>query len=279
MYGSSEFTSLSDDINHTVCVLKSYIDAAEKRFEQELLLAKTIQDSSLPRKFDFNHKGFEVYATMDPAREVGGDFYDVFFVDTDKLALVMADVSGKGIPSALFMMRSKTALRGYAETGRTPEEICRRAGNELCVGNELSMFVTVWIAIVDLASGNVCYVNAGHEYPAIKRRNGNYKIFKDKHFPALGAMEDIQYREYEMHLDPGDCLFVYTDGVPEALNRAGEQYGLNRMISALNDCADRSMHDLLQSIREDVRKFAGNAEQFDDLTMMGFRYLGPEVDE
>ncbi len=279
VYGSSEFASLSDDINHTVFVLKSYIDAAEKRFEQELLLAKTIQDSSLPRKFDFNHKGFEVYAAMDPAREVGGDFYDVFFVDTDKLALVMADVSGKGIPAALFMMRCKTALRGYAETGRTTEEICRRVGNELCAGNELSMFVTVWIAIVDLANGNVCYVNAGHEYPAIKRRDGNYKIFKDKHFPALGAMEDIQYREYEMHLDPGDCLFVYTDGVPEALNRAGEQYGLSRMISALNDCADRSMHDLLQSIREDVSRFAGNAEQFDDLTMMGFRYLGPEVDE
>ncbi len=276
VYTSSEFASLSDDINLTVDVLKGYIDAAEKRMEQELLLAHNIQDAALPKNFTFNHQGFEIFATMDPAREVGGDFYDFFFVSADKIALVIADVSDKGVPAALFMMRSKTAIRGLAESGYEPAEIFYRVNNELCEGNELNMFVTVWMGIFDLNTGDVKCLNAGHEYPAIMRKGGAFKIFKDKHRLPLGAMKDMKYDGYEMHLDPGDCLYVYTDGIPDAINEREEQYGLERMLKALNSFKDASMEGLLQAVKADQDAFVGKADQFDDITMIGFRYNGPQ---
>ena len=276
VYNSSEFASLSDDINLTVDVLKGYIDAAEKRIEQELLLAHTIQDSALPKNFTFAHKGFEIYAVMDPAKEVGGDFYDFFFVDVDKMALVIADVSGKGIPAALFMMRSKTAIRSLAEGGMYPADAFVRVNKELCENNDINMFVTAWMGIIDLNTGIMRCVNAGHEYPAIQRRSGMFEIFKDKHRPPLGAMEDMTFEEYEMRLEPGDVLFVYTDGVPEAMNEANEQYGTERMLNTLNSDTEGSMTDLLADVKDDIEVFVGDAEQFDDITMMGFRYNGPQ---
>jgi len=276
VYTSSEFASLSDDINLTVDVLKGYISAAEKRFEQELLLAHNIQDAALPKNFIFNHKGFEIFATMDPAREVGGDFYDFFFVGPDRMALVIADVSDKGIPAALFMMRSKSAIRGLAESGYEPEEICYRVNNELCEGNELNMFVTVWMGIIDLTTGDMKCLNAGHEYPAIMRKDGDFKIFKDKHRLPLGAMKDMTYDSYMIHLDPGDCLYVYTDGIPDAINMDEEQYGLERALNALNIYKDASMEGLLQGVKADQNEFVGAADQFDDITMLGFKYYGPQ---
>ena len=274
VYASSEFTSLSDDINHTVTVLKGYIQAAEKRIEQELLLARTIQESSLPTQFDFNHEGFEIYASMNPAKVVGGDFYDFFFVDIDKLAMVIADVSGKGIPASLFMMRSKTAIRGLAEIGTPLAEIFNTTNKQLCEGNEACMFVTVWMGIIDLKNGDVRCINAGHEYPAVRRRDGDYELLKDRHCLPLGAMEDIQYKEYDMHLEPGDCIFVYTDGIPESLNKDTLQFGSERMLSVLNENKDLSMKDILSAEGEAVKVFKGDADQFDDETMMGFRYNG-----
>ena len=276
VYSSSEFASLSDDINLTVDVLKGYISAAEKRMEQELLLAHNIQDAALPKNFTFNHTGFELFATMDPAREVGGDFYDFFFVGPDRMALVIADVSDKGIPAALFMMRSKTAIRGLAESGLEPEEICFRVNNELCEGNELNMFVTVWIGIIDLSTGDMKCLNAGHEYPMLMRKGEDYKIFKDKHRLPLGAMKDMTYESYMMHLDPGDCLYVYTDGIPDAINVNEEEYGLGRALKALNLYKDASMEGLLQGVKADQDEFVGEAKQFDDITMIGFRYNGPK---
>jgi hypothetical protein len=166
VYNSSEFASLSDDINLTVDALKGYIEAAEKRIEQELMLARTIQASALPTNFDFNNDAFELYATMDPAKEVGGDFYDFFSVDSDRMALVMADVSGKGIPASLFMMRSKTTIRGLVERGLGPAAVLERVNNVLCAGNEASMFVTVWIGILDLRTGKVSAANAEPKNPA-----------------------------------------------------------------------------------------------------------------
>ena len=274
VYNSSEFASLSDDINLTVDALKGYIEAAERRMEQELLLAKTIQASALPKNFDFNQPSFELFATMDPAKEVGGDFYDFFFIDSDRMALVMADVSGKGIPAALFMMRSKTAIRGLTESGRSPGEVLTRVNNELCTNNEASMFVTVWIGIVDLRTGDICCANAGHEYPAVRRGEGPFESFRDKHGLPLGCMEDMKYREYDMHLDPGDTLFVYTDGVPEAINTAEEQYGEERMLRALSRNKKAVMKKLLPALKRDQDKFVGEADQFDDITMLGFRYFG-----
>jgi serine phosphatase RsbU (regulator of sigma subunit) len=276
VYSSSEFASLSDDINLTVDVLKGYISAAEKRMEQELQLAHNIQDASLTKIFTFTHKGFEVFATMDPAKEVGGDFYDFFFVGAEKMALVIADVSDKGIPAALFMMRSKTAIRGLAESGYEPEDIFCRVNNELCEGNELNMFVTVWMGMIDLDTGDMKCLNAGHEYPSLMRKDGDYEILKDKHHLPLGAMKGMTYKSYDIHLEPGDCLYVYTDGIPDAINVNEEEFGLDRMLNALNTYKDASMEGLLQGVKADQDAFVGEADQFDDITMLGFRYNGPQ---
>ncbi len=276
VYSSSEFASLSDDINLTVDVLKGYISAAEKRMEQELQLAHNIQDAALPKNLTFTHKGFEVFATMDPAKEVGGDFYDFFFVGAEKMALVIADVSDKGIPAALFMMRSKTAIRGLAESGYELEDIFCRVNNELCEGNELNMFVTVWMGIIDLDTGDMKCLNAGHEYPSVMRKDGDYEILKDKHHLPLGAMKGMTYKSYDIHLEPGDCLYVYTDGIPDAINISEEQYGIDRMLHALNTYKDASMEGLLRAVKVDQDAFVGEADQFDDITMLGFRYNGSQ---
>ncbi len=272
--GSSEFASLSDDINQTVDTLKGYITAAEKRIEQELELARTIQDSALPKDFVFPRKDLEICAVMHPAREVGGDFYDFFFVDRDRIAMVIADVSGKGIPAALFMMRAKTAIRGLAEAGRDPAEILERANSMLCEGNEAEMFVTVWLGIADLRTGQVKCANAGHEYPAVMRAGGGYELLKDKHGLALAAMDGMKYKEYELQLNPGDRLFVYTDGVPEAINDAMEQYGTARMLRALDAAGDGTLQAALSAVQTDLAAYVGDRDQFDDITMLNFAYRG-----
>ena len=274
---SSEFASLSNDINQTVSVLKGYIEAAEKRFEQELEFARTIQDSALPKNFAFPRRDFEIYATMDPAKEVGGDFYDFFFVNKHKLVLVIADVSGKGIPAALFMMRAKTAVRGLAESGQTPADIFFKANNALCEGNDAEMFVTVWLGIIDLTTGQMQCASAGHEYPVLLRAGGSYEVLKDKHSMALAGMEGIRFKEYTLQLNPGDKLFVYTDGIPEAINVKVEQYGMDRLTDAINRVKDASMAVTLPAVRKDIADFVGEADQFDDITMLGFAYFGPET--
>ena len=270
---SSEFASLSDDINQTVLTLKGYIKAAEKRIEQELILAKAIQESALPKNFRFpNRDEFEIYATMKAAKEVGGDFYDFFFVERDKIALVISDVSGKSIPAALFMMRSKTAIRSFAEEGASPWEIIVKANNELCEGNDAGMFVTTWIGIVDLKTGVVRCANAGHEYPTIMKKGQDYEILKDKHSMPLGAMPGTKAKEYEIQLEPGDRIFVYTDGVAEATNEKLEQFGLERMLDELNKDKDKPIDESLDLMFESLKKYKGNAEQFDDITMLGFEF-------
>ncbi|MBP5596507.1 MAG: SpoIIE family protein phosphatase [Pseudobutyrivibrio sp.] len=271
---SSEFASLSDDINQTVFTLKGYIAAAEKRIERELILARTIQESTLPKIFNFpGEKKFDLFAYMKTAKEVGGDFYDFFFVDRDKLALVIADVSGKGIPAALFMMRSKTAIRSLAESGASPEEIIFRANNTLCEGNDAEMFVTVWIGIIDLKTGVMKCANAGHEYPLIQRHGGDFDVIKDKHSLAIAAMPNTKAKEYEIVLEPGDRIFVYTDGVPEAVNPSLEQYGVNRAVDCLNGMKGVSVEESIKKVADEVIAFQGDAEQFDDITMLGFEFI------
>ena len=275
---SSEFASLSDDINQTVMALKGYIDAAEKRIEQELILARTIQASALPQVFKFpDREDLELFATMKPAKEVGGDFYDFFFVDRDNIALVIADVSGKGIPAALFMMRSKTAIRSYAKSGGTPEEIIAKANDALCEGNDAEMFVTVWIGIVDMVTGKMRCANAGHEYPVIKRAGGDYEIIKDEHTLPLAAIPGIKAKPYEVQLHHGDRIFVYTDGVPEAINDAEEQYGTDRLLAVLNSVKDKSVTETLPVVSESINEFKKEADQFDDITMLGFEIINPKV--
>lgn len=271
---SSEFASLSDDINQTVLTLKGYIKAAEQRIEQELIFARTIQASSLPQVFDFPGRDeIEIYASMKPAKEVGGDFYDFFFIDSDKIALVIADVSGKGIPAALFMMRSKTAIRSFAEAGGTPSEILIKTNEALCEGNDAEMFVTVWIGILDLKTGVMQCANAGHEYPAIKHADGEYELIKDKHSIVLAAMPGLKPSPYEITLKPCDRLFVYTDGVPEAINEQEEQYGTDKMIDVLNTTEGMSIEGTVKAVFENVNAFKGSADQFDDITMLGFELV------
>lgn len=267
---SAEFASLSEDINSTVSTLKRYIAEAENRINAELEFARAIQLSALPNVFPpFPERDeFELYASMDTAKEVGGDFYDFFLVDPDRLALVMADVSGKGIPAALFMMKSKTLIKSLAESGLSPAEILTAANEKLCEGNEAEMFVTVWLGLLHIPSGRMVCVNAGHEFPCLRRGNGEYELFRDKHGFVLGGMETARYSQYEIQMQPGDALFVYTDGVAEATDTAEQLFGTDRLLAALNSDSCSPPEQTLLKVKEAVSVFAGEAQQFDDITML-----------
>ena len=273
VHTSSEFTELSEDINKTVTALRGYIDEAEQRMKDELKMAAAIQDAALPKNFALPSKNIDLYALMTPAKQVGGDFYDFFYIGVDRLCLVIADVSGKGVPASLFMMRAKTAIKNYARSGNGAADLLEHVNNTLCEGNDAEMFVTVWIGILDLRTGRMQCANAGHEYPVIMRAGGDYELLKDKHGLVLAAMEDIPLKDYEIRLDPGDRLMVYTDGVPEAINEREEAYGTERLIRKLNRLKTVSQEMALEEVLQDIRNFAGDAEQFDDITMLGISYL------
>ena len=211
---------------------------------------------------------------MEPAREVGGDFYDFFLIDPDHLCLVIADVSGKGIPAALFMMISKTILQSVAMLGRGASDILKKTNEALCTNNNVDMFVTAWVGIVEISTGKLTAANAGHEYPVIKHADGSFELYKDKHGLVIGGMIDTVYNEYEIGLKPGDKLFLYTDGIPEASNSEGKMYGLDRLITALNQDSDGSAKEIVDNVRSSVAGFVKDAEQFDDLTMLCFEYNG-----
>ena len=244
--------------------------------EQELNTAANIQSDSLPSVFPAfpERNDFDIYASMDPAREVGGDFYDFYLLDEDRLCLIIADVSGKGIPAALFMMSSKILLQNYALAGCSPVEILRETNERICSGNKEDMFVTVWLGILDLRTGKLTAANAGHEYPIIHRKNQPFELLKDKHGFVLGGIAGMTYKQYEIQMEAEDEIFLYTDGVPDATNKANMLYGTERLLNALNHTADASPKELLDAVRADVDRFVGEAEQFDDLTMLCLRYLG-----
>ena len=256
-------------------------EAEKERIGNELRMATQIQASMLPSEFPPfpDRKEFDVYASMDPAREVGGDFYDFFLIDDDHLCLVMADVSGKGVPAALFMMISKVILQSYAAMGQSAGAILSKANEALCANNQLNMFVTVWLGVLEISTGRVTAANAGHEYPVLKRAGGAYELYKDKHGFVLGGMDDMIYQEYELRLGPGDRLFLYTDGVPEATNAQNELFGTERMVEALNRLPDAPTKQVLENVRKEVDEFVREAEQFDDLTMLCLEYRGQELDK
>ncbi|MBQ7152942.1 MAG: serine/threonine-protein phosphatase, partial [Clostridia bacterium] len=217
----------------------------------------------------------DIYATMNPATEVGGDFYDFFLVDSDHLCMVMADVSGKGVPAALFMMASKIILANNAMMGKSPAQILQDANAAICSNNREEMFVTVWIGILEISTGKLTAANAGHEYPVLKAPDGGFELYKDKHGFVVGGMDGARYKEYELQLQPGSKLFVYTDGVPEATSAENELFGTDRMLAALNGApADAGTKDYLESVRSAVDGFVMEAEQFDDLTMLCMEYKG-----
>jgi len=256
------------------------VTAEKERIGAELNVATQIQADMLPRIFPPfpDRHDFEIYATMDPAKEVGGDFYDFFLVDDDHLCLVMADVSGKGVPAALFMVIAKTLIKNHALHGESPSQILYNVNNQLCEGNEAEMFVTVWLAIIELSTGRGVAANAGHEHPAICRRDGRYELVVYRHAPAVAAMEGLPFRQHEFELHPGDRLYVYTDGVPEATNAHDELFGSDRMVAALNRDPAADPETLLRTVREEIDAFVGDAPQFDDITMLGLYYRGRSGD-
>ena len=255
------------------------VTAERERIGAELNIATQIQADMLPRIFPPfpDRREFDIYATMDPAKEVGGDFYDFFLIDKEHLGLVMADVSGKGVPAALFMVIAKTLIKNRAQMGGGPAETLRYVNDQLCEGNDAELFVTVWFAILDLQTGRGVAANAGHEHPVLRRENGKFELVLYRHSPAVATLAGMKFREHEFEMHPGDTLFVYTDGVPEATNAGNELFGTDRMLDALNREADAAPETLLRNVRKDLDDFVGDAPQFDDITMLGLHYRGPEI--
>ena len=250
--------------------------AEKERIVTELTLANRIQSAMLPSVFPPfpDRPEIDLYASMDPAREVGGDFYDFYFIDEDHLCLSVADVSGKGIPAALFMMITKVILQSCAMLDQSPAEILNKTNEAICSKNPEGMFVTVWLGILEISTGTLTAANAGHEYPAIRQPDGSFVLYKDPHGLVVGGMPGMTYREYTMQMQPGSKLFVYTDGVPEATDAGNELFGTDRMVEALNRRPDAVPEDILKNVRAAVDGFVRNAEQFDDLTMLCLEYKG-----
>ena len=250
--------------------------AEKERVSTELRTASQIQESMLPSVFPAfpDRDEFDLYASMTPAKEVGGDFYDFFLVDDSHLAILIADVSDKGVPAALFMMSSKILINYRAQMGGSPSEILTDVNAQICKSNKSKMFVTVWMGILNLESGILTCSNAGHEYPCVRGRDGVFRILKDRHGLVVGAMSKSKYRDYEIQMEPGDAIFVYTDGVPEANNAEGAFYGMDRMEKALNGITGQDPKHILEGVKADVDVFTGEAKQFDDLTMLCLEYKG-----
>lgn len=271
-----EFAYLSDDINATVDTLKHYIDEAAARIDADLKMAKDIQSSALPNIFPAfpQRSDFDIYARMDTAKEVGGDFYDYYMTDSNHLHVLIADVSGKGIPAAMFMMRAKTQLASLTKSGSPIDEVFSRGNDALCEGNDAGMFVTAWQGGINLETGVVKFANGGHNPPVLKRANGQFEYLKSKVNLVLAGMEGAPYKEQEFTIEKGDTLFLYTDGVTEATDAHNELYGEDRLLNILNSREFTDMKDLCDSVKADVDKFVAEAPQFDDITMVAFKYIG-----
>ena len=250
-----------------------HVTAERERIDTELSLATRIQANMLPNIFPAfpDRTEFDIHASMTPAKEVGGDFYDFFLIDDDHLGLVMADVSGKGVPAALFMMMAKILLSNYAMMGGTPHEVLEQLNGTFCKNNDDSMFVTVWFGIYTISTGKVIAANAGHEYPIIKHGEKGFEVMKDRHGFVIGGMCGLKYRDYEFELASGDTLFLYTDGVPEATDTDGKMFGTERLLDTLNAAENGTAKELLEAVHADVEAFVGTAPQFDDLTMLAIK--------
>ena len=268
---NAEFASLSDDINSTVDTLKRYIAEAAARIDKELEYAKQIQLSALPTNFP-DGEDYGIYAQMIAAKEVGGDFYDFYKLNENTVAFLVADVSGKGIPAAMFMMTAKTIIKDLAESGMMVNEIFTKANQKLCENNESGMFVTAWMGILDIPSGKMQFANAGHNPPLLKRADGSFEYLKTRAGFVLAGMEGIRYRVGEITLSEGDRLFLYTDGVPEATNTENKLYGEERLCNFMNQNAGVKATSLLPALKKNIDEFVGEAPQFDDITMLMFDY-------
>lgn len=280
--GYQELAALSASIDTMETDMVNYmsnladVTAERQRISTELNLAKTIQASAIPSVFPAfpDRTDFDIYGSMDPAKEVGGDFYNFRLIDDDHLMMVIGDVSGKGIPAALFMMVTNILISDRTTMGYTPGEIMTIVNSNLCEHNKAEMFVTIWLGILELSTGKLISTNAGHEDVAICRKDGQFELMKTKHGLVSGVMEGVKYKDIEDVLRPGDKLFVYTDGVPEATNANEELFGLERMTEALNEVKDRNPQGILEGVHRRINTFVGDAPQFDDLTMLCLEFFG-----
>lgn len=274
---ANSFLSLTERMKDYISDIRA-ITAERERIGTELDLARRIQEAMLPSVFPAfpDRSEFDLYAAMDPAREVGGDFYDFFLIDEDHLCLVIADVSGKGVPGALFMMASKIILQGSAKSSKSPSEILTETNATIAANNREELFVTAWVGILELSTGKLTAANAGHEYPALRGPKGEFALLKDKHGFVIGGFEGVKYTEYELQMEPGSKLFLYTDGLPEAERNgdSAEMFGVERMLSALNEDPEAKPKQILEHMRDAVAGFVLDAEQFDDLTMLCVEYKG-----
>ena len=273
-----ELQDLSESVYHLESGIVTFardikrMTAEQERINADLDLAKQIQSDVLPNYFPAfpERDEFDIYAFMTPAREVGGDFYDFFMTDEDHLALVIADVSGKGVPAALFMMIAKALIKTNAQAGMSPGETLARVNDQLVEGNDSMLFVTVWMAVIELGTGEGIAVNAAHEHPVLRRAGGQYELVEYEHSLAVGFMPQTDYEEHGFHLGPGDALFVYTDGVAEAGNAVGERFETERLCEVLNEDPDRTPKELCECVEKAITAFAAGEEQFDDITMLSF---------
>ncbi len=277
-----EFAVLANTFNKMTTDIKDYItslslaQAEQEHMHKELSIAKSIQSSSLPSVFPpYPERGeFDIFAKMYAAHDVGGDFYDFFFTDDDHLAFLVADVSGKGIPAALFMMTTKTLIKNLAKTGLGADELMMRANEQICKTNEQGFFVTIFLCILELSTGKMTCTNAGHNPPLIKNKDGGFEYLKFKPGLVAGAMENTNYHSYDMKIAPDTYIFLYTDGITEAHNETGEFYGEKRLLDALSRIENEKIENIVFAIKEDVEKFAEGQEQADDITMLIFKYNG-----
>ena len=271
---ANSFRKMEEDM---ISYIRSFmkITAEKERIGAELNVATQIQADMLPRIFPAfpERQEFDIYATMNPAKEVGGDFYDFFLVDDDHLAVVIADVSGKGVPAALFMVIAKTLIKNHAQNKEAPGEVFTNTNEQLCEGNDAGLFVTAWMGVLQISTGHFVYVNAGHNPPLLRRAGGSFEWLKSRPGFVLAGMEGVRYRENEMELAPGDVLYLYTDGVTEATDAHQQLFGEERLQTALNEQPMLPVGQMLSKIKGCIDSFVGEAEQFDDITMLGLEYL------
>ena len=266
---------MESDIKSTMNRIR-IMTAEKERISAELSVATSIQEGMLPKDFPLfpDNEEFDLYASMDPAKEVGGDFYDAFMLDDDHLCMAMGDVSGKGVPAALFMSRAMTTIRIRAQSGGKPSEILYDANIALCEGNEEMMFVTVWLAILTISTGEVIEANAGHENPALQDPGGDFYYIVKDHKVALGVRRKMKYNDDSFTMKPGSTFFIYTDGVTEATDTEGERFFNERLAGALNEAKDKGPREILEHVRKRIDEFIKGAPQYDDLTMLAIRYNG-----
>ena len=274
----NEYVELARSVDAMEVDISNYIEnithitAEKERADAELSVAKTIQTNAVPNTFPAfpERADFDIFASMTSAKQVGGDFYNFFLIDDDRLAIMIGDVSGKGVPAALFMMQTNILLTDRARSGGTPAEILRDVNNIVCRQNQASMFVTVWLGMIELSTGRLTAASAGHDDPAVYRKGGVFELVGGEHGLFIGAFEDIEYENYEIRLGEGDKVFIYTDGVHEAVNANEEMFTVDRMLRSLNEVGTQNPERILDHVKSSVAGFVGDVSQFDDQTMLCF---------